>query len=351
MSLSSEIKLYRIPVTTLKIEYYKHGVLSRTIQIQGTHHYTYKLTELSTGKWYVGSKTKKGKNPLNDQTYWGSSKIVSPLVKANPHNWVKDIIYVGKDAYTMETNILQLCNAATHPMSYNQTNGNLKFSPAGKPAHNKGKSPSEETRQKWSVLRKGKTPPNKGKHAPKITCPHCGKTGGVNNMKRYHFDNCKVINPNNDWSLTIETRAKMSASRKGKPRTEETRKKISDSNKGKTHSEETRQKLREAKLGKKLSEETCKKIGDGNRGKKLSEEHREKLLNANIGKSMSDKNRAKLLEANLGKKHSEEHKQKIAAGNKGKPKPQKTLTCPHCGLTGRDSNITRWHGDNCKHKP
>lgn len=24
-----------------------------------------------------------------------------------------------------------------------------------------------------------------------ITCPHCGKRGGVSNMKRYHLDNCK----------------------------------------------------------------------------------------------------------------------------------------------------------------
>jgi hypothetical protein len=26
----------------------------------------------------------------------------------------------------------------------------------------------------------------------KIQCPHCGKTGGMTNMKRYHFDNCKM---------------------------------------------------------------------------------------------------------------------------------------------------------------
>lgn len=24
-----------------------------------------------------------------------------------------------------------------------------------------------------------------------ITCPHCGKQGGISNMKRYHLDNCK----------------------------------------------------------------------------------------------------------------------------------------------------------------
>jgi len=26
-----------------------------------------------------------------------------------------------------------------------------------------------------------------------VTCPHCGKTGGQVNMKRYHFDQCKTL--------------------------------------------------------------------------------------------------------------------------------------------------------------
>ena len=26
-------------------------------------------------------------------------------------------------------------------------------------------------------------------------------------------------------------------------------------------------------------------------------------------------------------------------------------TCPHCNATYKKFNITRWHGDNCKHKP
>ncbi len=27
-----------------------------------------------------------------------------------------------------------------------------------------------------------------------VTCPHCGRTGGATNFKRYHFDNCKLKN-------------------------------------------------------------------------------------------------------------------------------------------------------------
>jgi len=26
---------------------------------------------------------------------------------------------------------------------------------------------------------------------PKITCPHCGITGGIGSIKRWHFDNCR----------------------------------------------------------------------------------------------------------------------------------------------------------------
>jgi hypothetical protein len=31
----------------------------------------------------------------------------------------------------------------------------------------------------------------KNKKRPTLTCPHCGKLGGVGNMGRWHFDNCK----------------------------------------------------------------------------------------------------------------------------------------------------------------
>jgi hypothetical protein len=50
----------------------------------------------------------------------------------------------------------------------------------------KGKKHSEATKQKMSESLKGKP-------KPKITCPHCGKEGGINLMPRYHFDNCKKL--------------------------------------------------------------------------------------------------------------------------------------------------------------
>lgn len=33
-----------------------------------------------------------------------------------------------------------------------------------------------------------------GRSRSTIECPHCGKVGGINNMSRWHFDNCKQKN-------------------------------------------------------------------------------------------------------------------------------------------------------------
>ena len=67
----------------------------------------------------------------------------------------------------------------------------------------KGKTHSIESKQKMSDIKKGKIHSIESKQkisavhlgVPqlKVTCPHCGKTGG-NIMKRYHFDNCKKKN-------------------------------------------------------------------------------------------------------------------------------------------------------------
>lgn len=82
----------------------------------------------------------------------------------------------------------------------------------------KGKIHSNEHNDKISDSLKGSIPWNKGlklpdsykrKHSqdaiakmkkprPKVQCPHCLKVGGLGAMKRYHFDNCKMIPLNTD---------------------------------------------------------------------------------------------------------------------------------------------------------
>jgi len=53
---------------------------------------------------------------------------------------------------------------------------------------NLGNSHSDETKKKIADARRA----TKGTYKlPIIKCPHCSKEGGSNNMKRWHFDNCK----------------------------------------------------------------------------------------------------------------------------------------------------------------
>ncbi len=66
---------------------------------------------------------------------------------------------------------------------------------------NKGRKVSAETKRKISEKHKGKKLSNDhkmkisiaNKSKPKITCPHCGRTGGETGMKSWHFANCRHV--------------------------------------------------------------------------------------------------------------------------------------------------------------
>lgn len=77
--------------------------------------------------------------------------------------------------------------------------------------------------------------------------------------------------------VSAETRAKRSASLKGKTQSDETRRKLSEAAKGRTFSPETLAKMSAAKKGKPLSKEHVRKIADANRGKSMSEESKAKI--------------------------------------------------------------------------
>lgn len=90
---------------------------------------------------------------------------------------------------------------------------NHQYGKVGKLSPNFGKIRTEETKQKISAALKGQIIPQEvrekmsaakqnmsGENHPNFgkkynmkssTCPHCGKTGSQN-MKRYHFENCKL---------------------------------------------------------------------------------------------------------------------------------------------------------------
>lgn len=84
--------------------------------------YVYKWIHKPTQKWYIGSRTCKLAHP-NDG-YICSSKIVKPMIIANPIEWERHILAIGnsKDMRKKEHQLLKLYNAAKNPMSYNRSN-------------------------------------------------------------------------------------------------------------------------------------------------------------------------------------------------------------------------------------
>jgi len=55
-----------------------------------------------------------------------------------------------------------------------------------------GKAHTEESKAKMRKPKSEETKAKMRKPKKQITCPHCGKTGGVSAMKQWHFDNCKL---------------------------------------------------------------------------------------------------------------------------------------------------------------
>jgi hypothetical protein len=212
--------------------------------------FVYKWIHLPTGKWYIGSRTAKGCHPADG--YISSSQLIKPLIKQNPTEWKREVIKTGspEEMIKLETTLLESLDAKHNPMSFNQHNGDGKFTRTGvkvsedtrkkqsesikkvhpnrgKPSPNRGKIASEETRKKQSELKLGKkrkpfteqtrdkirqaklgsNNPSYGKSPSKetreklrqanrgkketFTCPHCGKVGRGGSMTRWHFDNCK----------------------------------------------------------------------------------------------------------------------------------------------------------------
>ena len=129
-------------------------------------------------------------------------------------------------------------------------------------------------------------------------------------------------------------------------------------------SDETKEKLRKAFKGKKIgpySDERKAAIKEGlknapsrkgRKGTPWSDETRKKISKALKGKPMHPNTRKALLKAITGKPRSEETKKKISEATKGPRGKQNysNTTCPHCNMSGRSANMTRYHFDNCKQK-
>jgi hypothetical protein len=221
-------------------------------EYQMTIAFVYKWTQLSTGMWYIGSRSSKNCHP-NDG-YICSSKFVKPLIEANPNDWLRQILMYSNNVSKireLEAYTLQDLNAKHNPMSYNQHNNDGNFFPLD--GH------SDDTKRKISERTKGKTISDE--HRRRIT--EAWKNKSLEERQKITEKLKKRI-------FSEETRHKMSESNKGKVLSEEHRRKLSETKKGVPVSKEHRRKLSEAKKGRKLgprTEETKRKISETKRNK------------------------------------------------------------------------------------
>lgn len=97
--------------------------------------YVYKWTHLPTGKWYIGSRTRKNCHP-NDG-YICSSKTVKPMIEKDSSQWARTIIAIG-DPIAMrqlEAKLLLELNAEKEPNSFNKSNMGVPKTPGRKKGH------------------------------------------------------------------------------------------------------------------------------------------------------------------------------------------------------------------------
>jgi len=140
--------------------------------------FVYKWTHKPSLNWYIGSRTRKNCH-INDG-YLTSSKIVKPMILANPKNWTREIVAIGsqQDIRNLEAEILVLFDAQNDKRSLNQYNQNGKFICLGhsietiekikknskwagksRPEHSsimKGKKRKAEDVKKWADKLRGK---------------------------------------------------------------------------------------------------------------------------------------------------------------------------------------------------
>ena len=118
----------------------------------------------------------------------------------------------------------------------------------------------------------------------------------------------------------------------------------------KPKSELHKQHLKGKNKNRKQSKETRRKRSDSLKGHIVTAETRNKLKKSNTGKTHTSETKLKIGLSSKGRKQSKETRIKRSKALKGKKHNLKEKTCPYCGLSGKGSNMTRYHFNNCKFK-
>ena len=198
-----------------------------------TQAFVYKWTHIPTLRWYIGSRTAQGCCPTDG--YICSSRLVRPLVESAESEWTRTVVATGnpKDMLELETVILELFDAKNDPRSYNQHNGDGRFTTLGVEPHNKGK-----------YIPRNKPAWNSGKKAPQISAGKKGKPAKNKGVPMSEEQKLKL-------SLARKGKPSPKKGKPGKPSTLEANAKRSAKLKGRTQSLEHIQSRADSRRGKK----------------------------------------------------------------------------------------------------
>ena len=188
-----------------------------TIYNAATKPYLYVWLDKSTKKRYVGIHNgKKG------YSYIGSGTLFVREYYARPNDFSR-VKIIHHDSYDyiqkLEIRFLKKVKADLDPTYYNMvcvasfTTGPKSDSQKQKMSAAKiGRKYSDEHRANMSEAHIGMvfTASHKealstiAKNRPSVNCPHCNKVGKLNQMKRWHFDNCRSLNTQFNFSHNSE---------------------------------------------------------------------------------------------------------------------------------------------------
>ena len=195
--------------------------------------YVYKITNTVTGEFYYGYRyrnQKLGISPEEDLwiNYFTSSiRIKKDIEKYGATVFTSIIVFRNQDSvecWRTEQQLIKeswgeplLLNGKYHDtdsmveshrrVGIVSDKARAKMSAAGKgrpksenhkkniAIANTGKKGSIQKSKKISVARMGKPPSNKGISPPKYSCPHCGKIASTANLKKWHGDKCRMVDP------------------------------------------------------------------------------------------------------------------------------------------------------------
>jgi group I intron endonuclease len=196
------------------------------------YNYVYRITNKVEQKHYYGVRGCNVAPKLDlGIKYFSSShdKEFKDDQKNHPENYKYKIVRIcstRKEADKLEIKLQKKFDVGINDSFYNRsTRTSMGFSTAGtnlSPEHKQklsealkgeknpmfGKEHTPETKLKMSEVKTGEKnnmfgknhsdetklkmrEAHKGVPQEQVQCPHCGKEGGISNMKRYHFDNCE----------------------------------------------------------------------------------------------------------------------------------------------------------------